>query len=93
MLQTGRVDGRGFRSVLIFSLTFLFLKFERDTSNRSFLNSAISALHPILLGLPSHQMSCESSDFVAETFRWDDGYLIADFLVGVEVEGETGIEL
>jgi hypothetical protein len=38
-------------------------------------------------------MSCESSDFVAETFRWDDGYLITDFLVGVEVESETGIEL
>ena len=65
---------------ITFPFTFFFLEFEWNTPDRTLLNS-------------SHQVSCESGDFVAETFWWNDGYFIADFLVGVEVESEARVEL
>jgi len=43
--------------------------------------------------VPSHQMGCESGDFVSKTFWWDDSYFIADFLVCVKVERKARVEL
>jgi hypothetical protein len=47
MLQTRWINSRDFRSILILSLTFLLLKFERDTPNGSFLNSTLVNKTPI----------------------------------------------
>ena len=80
MIETLWIDSRDFRCILILPFTFLFLQFEWNASDWAFLDSF-------------HQVSGETSNLVAETFWWDDSYFITDFLVGVEVESETGIEL
>jgi hypothetical protein len=38
-------------------------------------------------------MCSETSNLVAETLGRDQGDLVADFLVGLEVEGKTGVVL
>ena len=38
-------------------------------------------------------MGCEPGDFVSETLWWDYRYFIADFFIGMKVEGKTWIEL
>ena len=60
------------RNVVVLSLSLLFLQLEGDTSDGSSLNSL-------------HQVSGESSNLVSESLRRDDGDLITDLLVGVEV--------
>ena len=80
MIETLWIDSRDFRCILILPFTFLFLQFEWNASDWTFLDSF-------------HQVSGETRNLVAETFWWDDSYFITDFLVGVEVESETGIEL
>src|SRR5437762_6281132 len=73
------------------SLTLFFLEFIRNSSHRTFLNSTISPNHQVKI--PSHQVSCKSRNFVTETFRWDNGYFIANFLICMKVESETGVKL
>jgi hypothetical protein len=51
----GGVESRDVRDVVIFPLTLLFLELEGDASDRTFLNTL-------------HEMGCEPSDFVPETF-------------------------
>ena len=90
-----RIQSRNFRDVIVFAFTFFFLEFERDTTNRSFLDTL-------------HQMCCETCDFVSKTFGRDNGlktkvdgwfqlsekltdHFIDDTFVGVKIESETGV--
>lgn len=56
------------------ALTLLLLELEGDTTDGSLLNSL-------------HQVSGESGNLVPQSLGWDDGDLIDDPLVGVEVDG------
>lgn len=77
-LGLAEVEGRNFGDVLIFSLTLLFLELEGNTTNRTTLNTL-------------HQMGSITGNLVAETLRGNDGDLIADSLVGLEIEGQLGV--
>lgn len=72
------VEGRNLGNVLILPLTLLLLELERNTTDGTALDTL-------------HQMGREAGDLVAETFRRDNGDLIDDTLVGVEIEGEAGV--
>ena len=52
------------------------LELERDAAHGS---SALDALH---------QVSDESGDLVAQTLGRDDGHLLSDLLVGIEIESQ-----
>lgn len=65
---------------VVLALALLLLKLEGDTANGSLLDTL-------------HQVGGETSDLVAKTLRGDDGDLIADLLVGVEVESKTRVVL
>ena len=60
------------RNVVVLSLSLLFLQLEGDTSDGSSLNSL-------------HQVRGETSNLVSKSLGRDNGDLIADLLVGVEV--------
>jgi hypothetical protein len=97
ILVLGEVEGRNFGDVLILSLTLFFLELEGDTTDRTTLNT----LHQMCcvtgnlmvelvrskLGLV-HDMR---SYLIAETLRGNDGDLIADSLVGLEIEGQLWV--
>lgn len=74
----GSSKGRDLGDVLVLSLPLLFLQPERDTSDRTLLDSL-------------HQMGGETSNLVPQPLGGNSGDLIKDSLVGVEVEGETGV--
>lgn len=61
-------------------LPLLFLELQRNSSNRSSLDTL-------------HQVGDEPSDLVPHTLGWDDSYLIADALVCVEVHSEPRVVL
>ena len=54
------------------ALTLLFLKLERDTTDRTTLDAA-------------HQVGGEARNLVAEALRGHNGHLVDHLLVGVEV--------
>lgn len=58
------------------TLTLLLLELEGDTTDRA---TTLDALH---------QMGDETGNLVAETLRWDDGNLLGNLLVGVEIESQ-----
>lgn len=63
------------------ALTLLFLKLERDTTDRTTLDAA-------------HQVGGEARNLVAEALRGHNGHLVDHLLVGVEVHRvETGVVL
>jgi len=64
--------------VLILALTLLFLQLEGDTTDWATLDT-------------SHEMGGVTSDLVAETLGSDDGNLITDSLVGLEVKSELWV--
>lgn len=64
----------------ILPLSLLLLELEGDTSDGTLLNAL-------------HEVSGETGDLVPQALRGDDGDLIADPLVGVEVESEAGVVL
>jgi len=74
------VEGRDLGDVVVLALALLLLELERDAANGSLLDAL-------------HQVSGESSDLVAKALRGDDGDLIRDLLVGVEVESKAGVVL
>ena len=80
VVELGEVESGDLGNVLILALTFLLLKLEGDTTDRTTLDTA-------------HQMRGVTGNLVAEALGGDDGDLIADALVGVEVRGELGVEL
>ena len=79
-INSGDSQSRDLGNVLIFSLSLLFLEFEGDATDGSTLNTF-------------HQVSRESSNLVSQTLGGDDGHLITELLVGVEVQSETGVVL
>lgn len=72
------VEGRNLRNVLILALTLLLLKLEGDTTDGTTLNTL-------------HQVGGVASNLVAQTLGSDDSDLVADALVGLEVESELGV--
>jgi hypothetical protein len=67
------VESRDLGNVLILALTLLLLKFERDTANGTTLDTL-------------HEVGGETSNLVAKTLGRDDGDLIDDTFVLVEVD-------
>jgi hypothetical protein len=77
-LGLGDVESGDLGNVLILALTLLLLELEGDTADRATLDTL-------------HEVSGVTSDLVAKTLGGDDSDLIADTLVGLEVEGELGV--
>jgi len=74
----GEVESGDLGDVLVLSLTLLFLKLERDTTNGTTLDTL-------------HQMSGVSGNLVPEPLGGNDGDLITDPLVGLEVQRQLGV--
>lgn len=72
------VDVRDLRDVIVTALSLFLLKFDGNTSDWSPLD-------------PFHEMSRETSDLVPQSFRWNDGDLFGDPLVGVEIGPQLGV--
>ncbi len=68
------------RNILHSSLALGFLELERDSANRTLLNSL-------------HKVSDETSDLVAESLRGNNGNLFRYLLVKLEVHGQLGVVL
>lgn len=73
-------ESRHVGDVLVLALTFLFLQTERDTADGALLDTF-------------HQVGGETRDLVPQALGGDRGDLIEEALVGVEVQGETGVVL
>merc|ERR1739838_799964 len=67
-----------FWNVVVSSFSLFFLKFDRDTSDWSFLD-------------PLHGVGDETGDLVFQVLGWPDGDFINDSGVGVEIESEFGV--
>lgn len=105
-LGLGKVERRDLGHVLVLALTLLLLELEGDTSYGPALDALhemggvagnlavqfhVSPLHPPLFGYCSLSEPVNLADLVPEALRRDDGDLIADLLVGLEIEREAGI--
>jgi len=77
-LALGEVESGDLWNVLILTLTLLLLKLEGDTADWTTLDT-------------SHEMGGVTSNLVAETLGSDDGNLITDSLVGLEVKSELWV--
>jgi hypothetical protein len=77
-LRLSEVEGRNLRHILILPLTLLLLQLEGNTTDGATLDTA-------------HQVGGEAGNLVAETLGGDDGDLIEDPLVDLEIEGELGV--
>lgn len=77
-LVVAGVEGRDLGDVLILALALLLLKLEGDAADGTALNAL-------------HQVRGVTGNLVAETLGGNDGNLIADALVGLEVEGQAGV--
>ena len=77
-LGLGDIESGDLRNVLILALTLLLLKLEGDTADGTTLDAL-------------HQVGSVTSDLVAKTLGGNDGDLITDTLVGLEVEGQLGV--
>ncbi|MCV2423816.1 hypothetical protein LNV47_24855, partial [Paucibacter sp. DJ4R-1] len=75
-----RVESRDLGDVVVLALTLLFLELEGNTTDRATLNTL-------------HQVGGETRDLVAQALGRDDGHLIDNTLVGVEVKSEPGVVL
>jgi hypothetical protein len=91
------VEGRNFGDVLILSLTLLFLKLEGDTTDRTPLDT-LHQMCGVTGNLLIYMSECDSSPqmpsssyLVAETLGSNDCDLIADSLVGLEIEGQLWV--
>jgi len=78
VLVLGVVERGNLWDVLILAFAFFLLQLERDTADRSALDTL-------------HQMRRESRNLVPQSFRGYYSNLIADTLVGLEVEGELRV--
>lgn len=74
------LQGRNFWNKVQSSFSFFFLQFQRDTTDRS-------------LGNATHQMRCVSSDLIAHALGGEDGNIVDNTLVGVEVHRQAGVVL
>lgn len=95
----GEVQSGDLRNVLILALTLLLLKLEGDTADGATLDTLhqVGGVSGNLISHLSQQVASILSWFlvvanlVAQALGGDDGNLIADALVGLEVQGETGV--
>jgi len=78
LASLGEVESRDLGDELILALTLLFLKLEGDTADGSSLNTL-------------HQVGGVAGNLVAQALRSNDGNLIADALVGLEVESQARV--
>jgi hypothetical protein len=91
------VESRNFGHVLILSLTLLFLKLEGDTTDRTpldTLHQMCGVTGNLLIYMSEGDSSPQipsSSYLVAETLGSNDCDLIADSLVGLEIEGQLWV--
>jgi len=74
------VERRDFGDKVVLALALLLLELERDAADRT----ALDALH---------QVRREAGNLVAQALGRDDGNLVADLLVDVEVKGQTRVVL
>lgn len=75
----GEVESGDLGDVLILALTLLLLQLEGDTTDGTVLDTL-------------HQVGGVAGNLVAQALGGDDGDLIANALVGLEVEGQLGVE-
>jgi hypothetical protein len=74
------IQSREFRNVIITTFTFFFLQLEGNTTDRTARDTL-------------HQVGGETSNLVTETLGLNDGDLVKDLLVDLEVESKTRIVL
>jgi hypothetical protein len=79
-LNNRGIQGRELGHKVVTTLTLFFLKLEGDTGNRT-------------TGDTLHQMGGETSNLVAKTLGLNDGDLIKDLLVDLEIKSKTRIVL
>ena len=77
-LSVNQVQSGNIWNVLVLSLSLLLLKLERDTSNWTLLDSL-------------HQMGSVTCDLVSQSLGLDSGDLIAESLVGLEIQSKLWI--
>jgi hypothetical protein len=95
----GEVEGGDLGNVLILALALLFLELERDTADGTTLDTLhqVSGVTGDLWKLLSELCALPSegcvvySHLVAQALGGNDGNLIADALVGLEVESQLGV--
>ena len=95
----GEVESGDLGDVLVLALTLLLLELEGDTADRALLDTLhqVGGVTGNLVLLSATQNSSlrpfDRVDIylVAETLGGDDGNLITDPLVGLEVQGELGV--
>ena len=75
-----RLQSRFIRYEIHSAFSFLFLKFQRNSSHRSSLNSL-------------HQVRRETGDFVSQSLRGNDCDFICDSLIRRKIESETRVIL
>lgn len=77
-LNVGYIQSRDFGHVIVLALALLLLQLERDATDGTTLDTA-------------HQMCGETGNLVAEALGRNDGDLIGNLLVSLEVEREARI--
>jgi hypothetical protein len=100
-LGLGDIESGDLRNVLILALTLLLLKLEGDTADGTTLDAlhqvggVTSDLEKKILSQNWRSLNgrcrCIGSHLVAKTLGSNDGDLITDTLVGLEVEGQLGV--
>lgn len=102
-LVLGEVEGGDLGNVLILALTLLLLKLEGDAADGTTLDT-LHEMGGVTSNLQIRPWSVSriyrrmflfasgvAANLVAQALGGDDGDLIADALVGLEVEGELGV--
>jgi hypothetical protein len=98
-LGLGDVESGDLGDVLVLALTLLLLELEGDTADGTTLNT-LHQVGGVTSNLREFRISifgreCDvvvvESHLVAKTLGGNDGDLIADALVGLEVEGQLGV--
>ena len=79
-LNSRSIQGRELGDVVVLALALLLLELEGDATDGSTLDTL-------------HQVGGETGNLVTEALGGDDGNLGGDLLVGLEVQGETGVVL
>jgi len=79
-LNNGGIEGRELGNIVVLAFTLFFLELEGDTTDGSTRNAL-------------HQVSGETSNLVTKTLGSNDSNLVANLLVGLEIESKTGVVL
>merc|ERR1712125_78530 len=79
-LKAVGLNGRDIRDVVILALTLLLLQLEGDATDGTLLDT-------------SHEMGNVTSNLVSHLLGGDDGNLLSESLVGLEVKGQSRVVL